>query len=77
MCGSHCWTRSCWFSLLGTKLKGFNSFVLNPSLIFFTGVLRWGLLRVELIKEQRAVGVNANVLCKKIYLVLVRAAFNK
>lgn len=36
-----------------------------------------GDLHVELIKEQRAAGVNANVLCKNIYLGLVRAAFNK
>lgn len=64
-------------AFLGTKLKDFNYFVLNPSLIFFIGALRWRLLCVELIKEQRAAGVNANVLCKKIYLVLVRAVFNK
>lgn len=42
MCGSHCWTRSCCFSLLGTKLKDLNYFLFNLSLIFFTVVLWWG-----------------------------------
>lgn len=41
MCGSHCWIRTCWFSLSGTNRR-ILIFVFKPGLVFSAGVLLCG-----------------------------------